>query len=577
MIDRHIPWVQPSSAPGRFREMGLWGDRTLADVFDEHAQRQPDKTAVIDSHDRLTYGQLRDLSLRLARVLLDHGVEPGDPVAVHLPGCALLPALHLACNRIGALFQPVSTGWRGAELRSLLGTVRAPMLIVLHTGGDFDYVGLAETLREGLPDLKHVLTARSGALEALAAGAAPLTAGEAEQLRPSPDAPAHVMSSSGTTGIPKASVWSSNDLIALVVHHMGDRLHLGPDDVAAAVAPASTGSTGYVFPVLAPLLVGATSALLESWTPQAALDLIVGERCSYATAVPTQMIMMLELPLERYDLAYFTRFNNAGAPLPPSAARDLETRMGCRVQTLYGATDGGVPAITSIDDPAELRHTTVGSVCPGAEIVLLGADGDPVSPGDPGEVCWRGPNKSYGYLNEPDYDRQAWDSQGFFHSGDVGQFDDRGYLRIVGRTKDMILRGGTNIFPREVEELLLEHPEVSGVAIVGIPDVRLGERACAAVVPASGSHPRLADLCSFLLDRELAKAKLPEKLIVLDELPTNAGGKVDKALIREIAVKALAGDLRDDSAVSLRQRVSAAGAPADSVPSTAERTAGEPA
>lgn len=573
MIDRHIPWMQPSPAPARFREMGLWGDQTIADVVDDHAQRHREKTAVIDSREKLTYAELRDLSLRLARVLLDHGIGPGDPVAIHLPGCVLLPALHLACNRIGALFLPVSTGWRGAELRSLLGTVKAPMLIVLNDNGDFDYVGLAETLRDGLPDLKHVLTARGGALESLAVDAAPLTPSELDQHRPSPDAPAHVMSSSGTTGIPKASVWSSNDLVALLVHHMGRRLHIGPGDVAGAIAPASTGSTGYVFPVLAPLLVGATTALLETWKPQAALDLIIREQCSYATAVPTQMIMLLDLPLERYDLSHFTRFNNAGAPLPPSTARDLETRMGCRVQTIYGATDGGVPAITSIDDPDELRHTTVGSVCPGVEVVLLGADGNPVPPGDAGEVCWRGPNKSYGYLNEPDYDRQAWDDEGFFHSGDVGELDDRGYLRIVGRIKDMILRGGTNIFPREVEELLLEHPDVAGVAIVGIPDERLGERACAAVVPASGSPPRLDDLCVFLLGRQLAKAKLPERLIVLDELPTNAGGKVDKGLIRDVAIKDLAAHAPNEDPTPAHHRPPAAGVPADTAPSTADRAA----
>jgi acyl-CoA synthetase (AMP-forming)/AMP-acid ligase II len=192
-------------------------------------------------------------------------------------------------------------------------------------------------------------------------------------------------------------------------------------------------------------------------------------------------------------------------------------------------------------------------------------------------VCWRGPNKSYGYLNEPDYDRQAWDDQGFFHSGDVGEFDDRGYLRIVGRTKDMILRGGTNIFPREVEELLHEHPEVAGVAIVGIPDARLGERACAAVVPAPGAHPRLDDLCSFLLDRHLATTKLPERLIVLDELPTNAGGKVDKALIRDIAIKDLAGRAPDEGGTPARHRSSAAGTPVDIARSTTARTEEEKA
>lgn len=521
---------------------GLWDQRTLADIVDGHARVNPDHTAVIDSRGRLTYRELADLSRRLATVLADLGAGPGSPVAVQLPGCTLLPALHLACVRLGALIVPLSTAWRGAELRPLLDTVRAEIAIVPGRDGidgdGFDFAALAGSIRAEQPGIRAVLTARDStadAVEELATRVGPLAEDSAQA---DPDAPALVMSSSGTTGTPKAAVWSGNDLKALLLHNVAPRLAVTPDDVAAGLAPAGTGSTGYLFPVLTPLLVGATAAVLERWSPEAALDLIVSQRATYATAIPTQMVMLLPLELESLDLSAFTRFNNAGAPLPAQTARRLEERMGCRVQTIYGSTDGGVPVMTSVDDEDEARRTTVGSRCVGVETRLVGADGAPTTRGEPGEVCWYG-GKSYGYLNQPWYDADAFDAEGWFHSGDVGRFGDDGNLRIVGRIKDMILRGGTNIFPAEIEHLVAQHPDVADVAVVGVPDDRLGERACAVVVPAQGSAPELTELCAFLREREVAVVKLPEFLVCLDQLPTNAGGKIDKARVREIAVHTL--------------------------------------
>jgi non-ribosomal peptide synthetase component E (peptide arylation enzyme) len=522
----------------------VWGDLNLAEIFDAAAGRNPDKVAVVDSTSRVSYRQLRDRSLSYAAVLDNLGVGAGDPVAAQLPGCADLPALHLACVRLGAVFMPVSPTWRAAELRPLLATVAAPVLVAAGDNQSFDLVGLARSLRDELPTLRHVVpTMVDGAdsLDSMAALAGPLTLDKQVSSRPDPDAPAHAMCSSGTTASPKVSVLSSNDLVALLIRHFGPRLCLTNEDVAAGLAPAGTGSTGYIFPVLAPLLIGASTAVLERWTPRGALDLIVRERATYATAIPTQMVMLLGEDLEGADLTRFTRFNNAGAPLSAVVARELEMRMGCRVQTVYGATDGGVPVMTSVDDPDEVRHTTVGAVCPGVEVRLLNSDSSSAPDGGSGEICWRGPSKSYGYLNQPDYDAAAFDSDGFFHSGDVGRFDPDGNLRIVGRIKDMILRGGTNIFPAEVENLLGRHASVAGVAVVGVADARLGERACAVVVPAPGPPPTLDQLCAHLLEHELARVKLPEELVLIDSLPTNAGGKVDKNALRDHVAKELAG------------------------------------
>jgi non-ribosomal peptide synthetase component E (peptide arylation enzyme) len=343
------------------------------------------------------------------------------------------------------------------------------------------------------------------------------------------------MCSSGTTGVPKASLWSANDMIAFLVHQTAPALELNSDDVAGAIAPAGQGSTGYIFPILMPLLVGATSAMLEDWKPQPALDLIVRERCTYATAIPTQLVMLLDLDLEAVDLSAFTRFNNAGAPLPPLVAEEIERRMGCRVQNVYGTTDGGVPTMTTVADPDWARWNTVGRVCDGEEIELRAPDGTVVAPGESGEVFWRGANKTWGYLNQPDYDDANWDGKGWYRSGDLGSFED-GYLRIVGRAKDMILRGGMNIFPFEVETVLIKHPAVAAVAIIPVPDDRLGERACAVVVPA-GEPPMLNDLANFLDAQGLAKFKFPEQLVLVDELPTNPGGKVDKGQLQQLVAE----------------------------------------
>ncbi|MGD1279076.1 AMP-binding protein [Mycobacterium seoulense] len=515
--------------------MGIWGDRTLPEIFDGNAQCDPDRLAVIDDHTCWTYAELSELTLRAANLLRELGVQPGDPVAVQLPTSALLPLINLAANRIGAYMVAMPTRWRRAEVGSLLCTTGAEILIGVESDDAIDVRALHDQLRPALPDLREVLYARTGTpedLETRIRATDPLDADVAQRLRADPDKPAHVMCSSGTTGVPKVSLWSANDMVTLLVRQAAQALRLTRDDVAAAIAPAGQGSTGYVFPILAPLLIGATSAMLERWKPQAALDLIVRQKCTYATAIPTQMVMLLDLDLEAVDLAAFTRFNNAGAPLPSHVAQEIERLMGAMVQNVYGTTDGGVPTMTTLDDPDWARWNTVGRVCIGEEVELRDPVGTLVAPGQSGEVFWRGANNTYGYCNQPDYDAANWDSGGWYRSGDLGVLED-GYLRIVGRVKDMILRGGMNIFPSEVETVLINHKGVSAVAVIPIPDERLGERACAVVVP-TGEPPTLAGLVDFLDQQGLAKFKFPERLVIVDELPINPGGKVDKALLQEL-------------------------------------------
>lgn len=524
-----------------FRELGVWGDRTLAEIVADHGVSRPDKTAVIDQHVRWTYAELIDKSLRVARMLHDLGVRSGDRVVAQVQTSAVLPLVHLASNWLGAVFIPASDGWRRAEMGSLLATSGAKVLICAAASKSFDLVAMHEELRPSLPDLKATLWVRTGAADSFESRletAEPLSAADRVRLRPDPDAPAHVMVSSGTTGIPKAGAWGGNDMVALLLHHFAPAIGLTGDDVAGGLAPANVGSTGYAFPVLAPLLVGATSVVLERWSPRAALALLEAERCTYATAIPTQMAMLLDEPgLATTDLSALTRFNNAGAPLPRHVAERVERRMGCRVQTAYGSSDGGLPTLTSIHDPDDARLGSVGRTPLGQELQLRDPLGEPVATGAEGEVWWRGANKSYGYVNQPDYEAAAWDDAGWYRSGDLARIDEHGYLWITGRAKDMILRAGANIFPAEIESVLATHPDVVAAAVVGVPHDRLGEQACAIVVPRATAAPTLDELTAFLTEQGLARFKLPEQLLLVEELPVNMGGKVNRAELRRLAIQ----------------------------------------
>jgi non-ribosomal peptide synthetase component E (peptide arylation enzyme) len=522
----------------RFRALGVWGEQTLAEIVDGHANRTPEKLAVADARTRWSYRELTGNSRRLARVLLEQDVRPGDVVAVQIPNSVLLPLVHLACVRIGAVFLPMSSAWRRSEVHSLLTVTRAGVLIAAPRDGDFDLAGLHAQLRAELPALREIVS--TDVLPDLIAGTEPLCGEQAAALRADPNDVAHVMVSSGTTGAPKASLWSGNNVVAMVARHTARALQLGADDIAGALAPAGLGSTGYVFPILAPLLAGASSVILESWSVPAALALMERERCTYVTAIPTQLVDLLQGDVEGVDLSALTRVNNAGAPLLPETAEQVETRMGVRVQSIYGATDGGVPTMTAITDPDEKRRNSVGRLLPGEQMELIGPDGAPVGPGQTGEIRWRGATKSYGYLNQPDYDAAAFTADGWFRSGDLGTIDDDGYLHIVGRCKDMILRGGMNVYPQEVETLLHLLPGVCAAAVVAVPDARLGERACALVVP-KGDPPTLTEITTFLDQHGLARFKHPEFLVLVDNLPLNAGGKLDKARLTDHAIAELEG------------------------------------
>jgi non-ribosomal peptide synthetase component E (peptide arylation enzyme) len=314
-------------------------------------------------------------------------------------------------------------------------------------------------------------------------------------------------------------------------------------DTAAALAPAGTGATGYNYPILTMLLVGGTSVLLEHWNGQrldVAFDLITRHACTVAVVVPAQLAMLVQAPAAAdFTTGTLRVVTNAGAKLPAAVVDAAERLFGCKVQGIYGTSEAGATAMTRLDDANEKRRSTVGRSMAGQEVAIFSDVGLRVAPGETGEVCWRGTNKSYGFLNDPAATSRVWDDEGFLHSGDLGHFDEEGYLQIVGRKKDMIIRGGQNVNPGVIEDVLLQHPQVLEVAVVPFADEVLGERIAVCVVP-RGFAPSLEDLKSTVRGSGLAAWHQPERLVLLPELPRNAGGKIDKAALSRTAVSATA-------------------------------------
>jgi acyl-CoA synthetase (AMP-forming)/AMP-acid ligase II len=534
---------------GPYYEQGLWRPETLTDLLDAHVRRTPGALAVADQHERLTYAEFAERSAAFAGWLISRDVEPGSVVAIQTGNRVSLALAHLACSRADLVFVPLSTHWRRTEMESLLRRSGVSVLVLPPATGQTDFFATVNAMRGDLPRLR--LVGGTGGLAADFDFDAVLKTGPARsgRARTGPararprqaDDPRFITITSGTTDTPKMSQWTDNNLSFLLRDYAG-AVGMGPGDVAAAIAPANTGATGYLFPVLAPLLCGAGAVLLEDWGPAAALDLLEAERATHAAAIPTQLVRMLQDPrIGARDFSAVRVITSAGAPLTPDTAQQTEETFGCAVTTVYGSTDGGVITVTRTADPVAKRRTTVGRPIPGGEVVLRDPLGDPVPDGAPGEVTWRTPTKSFGYLNDDERTGAMFRGDGWFYSGDLGSLDEDGYLSITGRSKDLIIRGGQNISPLEIEQIVARHGAVSEVAVVGIPDPVFGERTCACVVLRPGvAGLALDELTGYMQAQEIAPYKLPERLEIFAELPRTAGGKLSKVTLRSEVVERMA-------------------------------------
>jgi non-ribosomal peptide synthetase component E (peptide arylation enzyme) len=554
------PTLHSADQIEQFYRSGLWDERNLVDYLDFNAARTPRKPAIVEQSRILSYGDLATMSENLAASLLSVGVTKGDVVAIQTPNWAELPLVHFAANRIGAIFLPLSIGFRERELVHLLRQSKAKVIFCPDAFGGFRYADQIDSLRPSARDLEQVVVVRGSSpsnrlsLEGMSSDASwrdEFGIAWLRGKRADPDSPSHVMVSSGSTGLPKCSLYSDNNTAVKLVRQYADVAGVGPADVAAALAPAGTGSTGYNFPILAILMLGGTSVLLEHWSGSRiddALQLISANKCTFAVAVPAQLAKIVQTEsLSDYDLRNLRFVTYAGAKLLPSIAQNVERALGCVVQSSYGTSEAGATTMTRTNDPTDKRLYSVGRPLNGQIVLIVDGEGNELPGGGTGEICWKGPNKSFGFLNDDDANMKVWDQNGLFHSGDLGRFDQQGYLHIAGRIKDVIIRGGQNVNPSAIEEILVTHPQVAEAAVVGVADNILGERIAACIALRGNDAPPLEALKALVRQAGLAHWNQPELLLVLRELPRNVGGKIDKKGLSQLVAERFA--LSDDSSV----------------------------
>ncbi len=523
---------------------GAWRPITLSECWDRNAARGPEGTAVTDGQRRLSWAEAKTWTDRAALALARLGLARDEVLVVQLPNCVELPLLRVACEKAGILCLPLPRTLRQSEMRYCLGAIEAAAVVIPWRYRDFDYFGMIEELRKDLPRLRHILIAGDEAPEGALSLDRIADSGREKKIQPATleerrfraGEVSLINSTTGSTGRPKFAEYTAAARLLYGRSYI-EVLRLSEQDVLAALSPAAGGPNIPVY--FAAPQIGAKTVFMTHFEAEAALELVEREKVTVACLVPAQLALMVRYPRPgRYDLSSVRFWLSVGAPLAAPLVREAEEKLGGIVLNTYGAVDWGGVVFTSPDDPEETRHHTVGSPRAGTEVRLVDEEGNTVAPGRTGEVQGRGPACSSGFYRDPEGTRKSWTRDGWLPLGDLAQWTDRGSLIIVGRKSDLIIRGGQNIQPGEIEDRLLAHPKVSQAAVVGMPDRILGQRVCAYVIPHKGERPTLEEIVSFLQAQKIAPYKLPERLEIVESLPMVSDTKVDKRRLGEdIAAK----------------------------------------
>jgi acyl-CoA synthetase (AMP-forming)/AMP-acid ligase II len=506
-------WSTPQAA--HYRESGAWAGRLVDQSLYEVAREHPARTAIVDRDRRMSYGELAAAVEQAAAALTALGVGQGDVVAFQLPNWAEATVLYFATVRLGAVANPITPIYRGREVEFILRQARARVLVIPDRFRRFDYRAMVADLRARTPDLEHVLVvgdpgdAGSAFADAIgAAGAAPTVQRDAGD-------PALLLYTSGTEASPKG-VLHSHDTLAYECQSIIDLYELSADDRVFMPSPL-THITGVLYGLILPTMLGTTVALQDVWDAARAVELVARERSTFCVGA-TPFLHGLVNAADR-AASSLRVFACGGADVPPALIRAAHERLGVIASRVYGSTECPTVTASPLRAPLDLHAETDGRPIGATELRVLGE-----------ELQVRGPDVCLGYL-DPALNERAFTTDGWFRTGDLAVVDPEGSVRIAGRAKDIIVRGGENVSAKEIEDLLFEHPAVEEVAVVGYPDEVLGERACAFVV--ARAPVTLDDLVGFLRERRVANQKLPERLEVIDALPKTASGKVQKFRLRD--------------------------------------------
>jgi non-ribosomal peptide synthetase component E (peptide arylation enzyme) len=524
----------------KYTSEGYWTGETILDFLDRAVRHYPDKIALVDRKHRTTYKDLDAISTRIACGFLELGIQKGDVISLQLPNWNEFVYSHLAAEKIGAVTNPIIPYYRQKELIYEIGLTDSVALIIPDEFRTFDYTSMISDIAPEVPALKHVFVVGDRVPNGMKSFS------EFSETRWEDKYPQNYLSrfrsdgtdvflllfSSGTTAEPKGVMHTHNSNI-WVLRTLSRVLGLSSVDVVFIPSPISHG-TGLQWGVRQAIFLGAKAVLMERWVPEEACRLIAQEKCSYAFAATPFVVDLVNFEgRSKYDLSSFRIFACAGAPIPSELARQAEAKLGCKLVPSYGETEHFVSTSCYPSDPPEKISGSDGCPLSGEEVGIFDDNGKEVPIGVVGEIAVRGPGVSAGYYKRPEQTKETFTESNWQFSGDLAVKERDGYIRIVGRKKDIIIRGGFNISPSEIEDLLFTHPKINNVSVVGMPDERLGEKNCVYVIPRGGETISFEEVTSFLREKKLATQKLPERLEIVKEFPMTASGKVQKYLLRE--------------------------------------------
>ncbi|MCX5803759.1 MAG: AMP-binding protein [Proteobacteria bacterium] len=517
---------------------GHWDSSLISDSWDQNAVLYPDSEAIVEENSRLSWAEAKKQIDSIAAYLFELGIKRDERVAVQLYNCAELFTFRLACEKAGIVAVTLLPNFRQAEVKAILNHTEAVGIVIPFEFRGFNYFSMIQEIKSDTPSLRHIFVIGNdvpeGAISVKELAESPL--GEKyspdyfQKTRFSAFETFQIATTTGTTGMPKCVEFVSS-VRQCTGRVIAKRLKITEDDVVGAFAPVIAGGCFNEVYRAAPLM-GARIAVAKYFTPEEILALIERERVTIIATVPAVLIRILEYPdFEKYDVSSLRIVKYGGAALPYDQALKAWEKFGRPVLPAYGGLDVGTMSSSFIDDTKENLLKTVGKPLDGAIIKLIDEKNKEVPEGEVGEVIVKGPHCEPGYFGDPEATKEAW-YDGWFHTGDLASFDTEGRLTIRGRRKDMIIRGGQNIYPLEIESMLLKHPKVLKASVIGMPDAEMGEKACAYAVIMNGESLSFSDMVLFMKGLGIAPFKIPERLEIIDDLPLAGGIKVDKKQLR---------------------------------------------
>ena len=530
----------------RYQASGHWHNKTLLDYLDEVAPSRLDKVAVTDINsmtgrkNSISYRQLLQTSKRIALGLISLGLERGDVVSYQLPNWWEFVALHLACLHVGAVTNPVMPIFRHRELTFMLGLAESKVMIVPQNWRGFDHLAMVREIQPNLPKLEHVFAIGGSGdasfekyfLERRWEQETPDADKMLKARRMQPNEVMQLLYTSGTTGEPKGALHTPNTHYANLTQ-IAKRMELTGDRVCFMPSPMAH-QTGFGLGMETPLMLGCKIVLQDVWDAEVGLGRIQDEGVNFMMAATPFLADLTDHPaLPKYDISSLNVFISAGAPIPRALVQRATERLKAHIVSGWGMTENLLVTTTRLNDPPEKVFGTDGVPMPGMEIRVIDPTGQVLGVDQEGELQSCGPSNFVGYLKRPE--KFDTDAEGWFKTGDLARIDADGYVRITGRAKDIIIRGGENVPVVEVEQLLHKHPAIQVAVVVGVPDPRLGERAAAYVILRHGHSFTMEEMQRFFAEHQMAKQYWPEFLSVSEDLPRTPSGKIQKFRLREMA------------------------------------------